>query len=65
MSLTSNGSLKKSKKKFKKYMESHEVKHAMIQISGMSQKQLLRGKFIVIQAYLRKEISQTKNLIVH
>ena len=46
-------------------METHEVKHAMIQISGMSQKQLLRGKFIVIQAYLRKEISQTKNLIVH
>ena len=65
MPLTTNGSLKKSKKKFKKYMETYEVNHAMIQISAMSQKQLLRGKFIVIQAYLRKEISQTKNLIVH
>ena len=31
MPLTTNGSLKKSKKKFKKYMETREVKHATIQ----------------------------------
>ena len=44
----------------KKYLETNENKNTMIQKLWNAAKAVLRGKFIVIQAYLRKkEKSQT------
>ena len=46
--------------KIKKYLETNENKNTMIQKLWNAAKAVLRGKFIVIQAYLRKkEKSQT------
>ena len=42
------------KKKIKKYLETNEKESIMIQNQRDVAKQVLRGKFITIQSYLRK-----------
>ena len=50
----------------KKYLETNENEYTMIQNLWGAAKAVLRGKFIVIQAYLRKqEKSQINNLTLH
>ena len=54
------------KTKFKKYLETNEDENKTIQNLRYAAKAGLKGKFIVIQAYLRKqEISQINNLNLH
>ena len=43
------------KKKIRKYLERNENKNTMIQNLGDTAKAVLRGKFVAIQAYLRKQ----------
>ena len=43
------------KEEIKKYMETNENENTMIQNIWDTAKSLLRGKFIAIQAYLKKE----------
>ena len=50
---TTNESLKKSKRKLKKNLETNENK--MIQNLWDSAKAVIRGKFTAIQAYFRKQ----------
>ena len=50
----------------KKYQQTNENENTMIQNLWDSAKAVLRGKFIAIQAYLKKqEKSQIKNLNLH
>ena len=50
----------------KKYLQTNENENTMIQNLWDSAKAVLRGKFIAIQSYLRKqEKSQIKNLNLH
>ena len=42
------------KEEIKKYLETNENENMMIQTLWNSAKAVLRGRFIVIQAYLRK-----------
>ena len=54
------------KKEIKKYLETNDNKDITIQNPLDSTKAVFRGKFIVIQAFLRKEEkSQIKNLTYH
>ena len=46
--------VKKSKRKSKKYLEIDKSENMMIQKSMEARKAVLRRKFTVIQAYLRK-----------
>ena len=48
-------SLEKSKKKFKKYLETNDNENTMTQNLWDATKALLRGKFIAIQSYLKKQ----------
>ena len=61
--------MKKSKRKFKKYLEANDKKDTTIQNLWDlwdAEKAVLRGKFLVIQAYLRKlEKAQINNLTLH
>ena len=58
--------MRKSKGKLKKYLETNDNKNKTIQNLWDPTKALLRGKFIVIQAFLRKEEkSQVDNLTHH
>ena len=51
------------KEEIKKYLETNENENTMIQNVWDAAKAVLRGKFIAIQAYLRKqEKSQINNL---
>ena len=50
---TTNGSLSKSKRKFKKYIERNKNENMMIQNLWDTAKAVLRGQLIMIQAYLR------------
>ena len=43
------------KEEIKKYLETDDNNGAMIQKQWDAEKMVLRGKFIVIQAYLRKQ----------
>ena len=53
--------LKKSKKKFKKYVETNDNENTTTQNLWDSAKAVLRGKFIAIQSHLKKqEKSQIK-----
>ena len=52
---TTNGSLKKSKRKLKKYLEANDNKDTILQNLWDAAKAVLRGEFISIQAYLRKQ----------
>ena len=61
-----NGSTKKSKRKLKKYLETNDNENTAIQNLWDIAKAVLRGKFIVIQAFLKKkEKSQINNLNYH
>ena len=55
-----NGSKKKSKEKLKKYPEKNENRNVTYRNLSVTAKAVLRGNFIVINAYLKKqENSQT------
>ena len=61
-----NGSTRQLEKKFKKYMETNENENTTIQRLWDAVKAVLRGKYIAIQAYLKKqEKSQIQNLTAH
>ena len=54
------------KEEIKKYLETNDNEKTMIQNLWDSAKAVLRGKFIAIQAYLKKqEKSQINNLNLH
>ena len=54
------------KEKIKKYLETNENESTTIQNLWDTAKAVLRGKFIAIQLYLRKqEKSQINNLTLH
>ena len=54
------------KEEIKKYLETNDNKNTMIQNLCDAAKAVLRGKFIAIQAYLRRqEKSQINNLTWH
>ena len=54
------------KEKIKKYLETNDNENTMIQNLWDAAKAVLRGKFIAIQAYLKKqEESQIYNLTLH
>ena len=56
--------MKKSKKKIRKYLETSKNKNTTFQNLWDAAKAVLRGKFIAIQAYLRKqEKTQISNVI--
>ena len=55
-----------SKEEIKKYLETNENESMMVQNLWDAEKADLRGKFIAIQSYLRKqEKSQINNLTLH
>ena len=61
-----SGQTRQLEKKFKKYMETNENEKAIIQMPWNTRKALLRGKYISIQTYLKKqEKSQIQNLTAH
>ena len=54
------------KEDFKKYLETNDNENTMIQNLWDAAKAVLRGKFISIEAYLKKqEKSQITNLTLH
>ena len=54
------------KEEIKKYLETNDNENTMIQNLWDAAKAVLRGKFIAIQAYLKKqEKSQVNNLSLH
>ena len=54
------------KEEIKKYLETNENESTVIQHLWVAAKAVLRGKFIAIQSYLRKqERSQINNLTLH
>ena len=54
------------KEEMKKYLETKDHENTMTQNLWDAEKAVLRGKFIAIQAYLKKhEISQINNLTLH
>ena len=54
------------KQEIKKYLETNDNENTMIQNLWDAAKVVLRGKFITIQAYLKKqENSQINNLTLH
>ena len=54
------------KEEIKKYLETNDNENTMTQNLWDEQKAVLRGKFIAIQSYLRKqETSQINNLRLH
>ena len=57
---------KEIKEEVKKYLETNDNENTMIQNLWDAAKVVLRGKFIAIQAYLKKqEKSQINNLTLH
>uniref|UniRef100_A0A8W4FGR7 Uncharacterized protein n=1 Tax=Sus scrofa TaxID=9823 RepID=A0A8W4FGR7_PIG len=56
---------KEIKREIKKYLETNNNENTTIQNLWDATKAVLRGKFIVIQAFLRKEKSQINNLTYH
>ena len=58
--------MRKSRRKLKKYFETGDNEDTTIQILWEAAKAVLRGKFIAIQAFLKKEEkSQIDNLTHH
>ena len=54
------------KEEIKKYLEVNDSKHTTLQNLWDAEKAVLRGKFIAIQAYLRKQDkAQINNLTLH
>ena len=61
-----NGLTRKLKKNFKKFMETNENENTTVQNVWDATKVVLKGKYITIQAFLKKqERSQIHNLTVH
>ena len=61
-----NGSMRKSKRKLKKYLEINNNEDTIIQNPWDATKAVLREKFIGIQAFFKKEEkSQINNLTYH
>ena len=61
-----NGSRMRSRKKSKTFCKHHENEHATVQNLWDTAKAVLRGKFIAIQACLKKiETFQINNLTLH
>ena len=61
-----NGSTRQLEKKLKKCMETNENENTTIQTLWDAAKAVLRGKYIAVQAYLKKqEKSQIQNLTAH
>ena len=61
-----NGSTRKSRKEFKKCMETNETENTIIQNAGDAAKAVLRGRYIATQAYLKKqEKYQISNQTLH
>ena len=61
-----NESMTKSKGKLKKYLETNDNENTTIKHLRDDAKVVLRGKFIAIQAFLKKEEkSQINNLTYH
>ena len=57
---------KEIKKQIKKYLETNDNENMMIQNLWDAAKAIVRGKFIAIQSYLKKQAkSQTNNLTLH
>ena len=57
---------KEIKEEIKKYLETNDNENTMTQNLWDAAKAVLRGKFIAIQAYLKKqEKSQINNLTLH
>ena len=66
MLLNNKRSLKKSKGKLKKYLETNDNENTTPQKLWDAAKAVLRGKFIAIQSYLRKQQTyQINNLTLH
>ena len=54
------------KEEIKKYLETNDKENTTIQNLGDAEKAVLRGNFIAIQSYLKKqEKSQINNLTLH
>ena len=61
--LITKRSLKKSKRKSKKYLETNDKENTMTQNLWDAAEAVLRGKFIAIHSYLKKQAtSQINNL---
>ena len=66
MLLNNQEIIEEIKEKIKKYLETNDNKNTMIQNLWDAEKAVLRGKFIAIQAYLKKqEKSQINNLTLY
>ena len=66
MLLTNQEFTEESKEEIKKYLETNDIENATIQNWWDVAKAVLGGKFIAIQAYLKKqEKSQIHNLTLH
>ena len=57
--------MRKSRKKLKKYLETNDNEDTISQNLWDATKAVLRGKFIAIQAFPKKERSQIDNLTLH
>ena len=58
--------IEKIKEEIKKYLDTNDNENTMTQNLWDAAKAVIRGKFIAIQSYLRKqETSQIKNLTLH
>ena len=56
----------KKSEEIKKYLETNDNENTTIQILWNTAKEILRGKFIAIKSYLKKqEKSQINNLTLH
>ena len=66
MLLSNEWTTEEIKEEIKKYLETNDNKNVTIQNLWDTTKAVLRGKFIAIQSYLRKqEKSQMNNLTLH
>ena len=66
MLLNSQEITEEIKKEIKNYLETNDNENTMIQNLWEAAKAVLRGKFIAIQSYLKKqEKSQINNLMLH
>ena len=64
--LNNQGITEEIKEKIKKYLETSDNENTMTQNQREAAKAVLRGKFIAIQSYLKKqETSQIYNLTLH
>ena len=66
MLLSNQDIMEEIKEEIKKYLETNDNENTMTQNPWDAAKVVLRGKFIAIQSYLKKqETSQTNNLTLH